>query len=172
MSSNYSQACEYVHSRGEVKRALPASMAIPGVFPPSVSDNDLLVDGGVFNNMPVDVMARAGVRTILAVDLRPDHKQRRELNFTKLPGPWALLIDRLRPRAKRRYPVPSMLTILMATNTLNSNQKMSQVVQDVDVHFNPDVRRFGLLEWKSFDLLVAEGYHHAQKILAKRAGPI
>ncbi len=172
VSSNYSQACECVHDRGEVKHALLASMAIPGVFPPSVRGNDLLVDGGVFNNMPVDVMARTGVRTILAVDLRPDNKQRRDLNFTELPAPWALLLDRLRPKAKRRYQVPSMLTILMATNTLNSNQKMSQVVGDVDLHFNPDVRRFGLLEWKSFDLLVAEGYRHAQKVLAERSGQI
>ena len=172
VSSNYTQACEFVHNRGELKRALLASMAIPGVFPPSVRGNDLLVDGGVFNNMPVDVMARTGVRTILAVDLRPDEKQRHDLNFAELPGPWALLFDRLRRKSKRRYQVPSMLTILMAANTLNSNQKMSQVVQDVDVHFNPDVRRFGLLEWKSFDLLVAEGYRHAQKVLAERSAPL
>ena len=172
VSSNYTQACEYVHSRGELKRALLASMAIPGVFPPSVSKDDLLVDGGVFNNMPVDVMARTGVRTILAVDLRPDNKQRQTLNFEEMPGSWTLLMDRLRPKAKRRYQVPSMLTILMATNTLNSDQKMSQVVQDVDLRFNPDVRRFGLLEWKSFDLLVAEGYRHAQKVLAERTVPL
>ena len=172
VSSNYTRACEHVHDRGELKRALLASMAIPGVFPPSISENDLLVDGGVFNNMPVDVMARTGVRTILAVDLRADSKQRRELPFDEVPGTWALLIDRFRPKAQRRYAIPSMLTILMATNTLNSNQKMSQVVVDVDLHFNPDVRRFGMLEWRSFDLLVAEGYRHAQEVLAKRTLPL
>lgn len=171
VSSNYSRACEHVHTRGELKRALLASMAIPGVFPPVVSGNDFLVDGGIFNNMPVDVMARTGVRTILAVDLRLDNKQRGELTFKDVPGAWALLADRFRPAAQRRYQVPSMLTTLMAANTLNSEQKMCEVVADADVLFNPDVRRFGLLEWKSYDLLVDEGYRHAQEVLAKRPWP-
>ena len=167
VSSNYTQACEQVHRKGELKRALLASMAIPGVFPPIVSGNDLLVDGGVFNNMPVDVMARTGVQTIMAVDLRPDNKQRRELNFDDVPRPFTLLLDRFRAPSRRRYQVPSMLTTLMAANTLNSEQKMSQVVGDVDLLFNPDVRNFGLLEWKSYDLLVDQGYRHAQEVLAR-----
>jgi len=171
MSSNYTRAREQLHTHGELKRALMASMAIPGVFPPVVSGNDLLVDGGVFNNMPVDVMARTGVRTILAVDLRPDNKQYCELTFEEVPGAWTLLADRLRPPAQRRYQVPSMLTTLMAANTLNSEQKMCEVVVDVDVLFNPDVHGFGLLEWKSYDRLVDEGYRHAQEVLAKRPWP-
>ena len=171
MSSNFTQACECIHSRGELKRALLASMAIPGVFPPSVDANDLLVDGGVFNNMPVDIMARTGVRTILTVDLRADNKQRRPLDFDEVPSTWALLLDRFRSVENRRYPVPSMLNILIATNTLASVQKEARVMADVDVHFNPDVRRFGLLEWKAFDLLVAEGYRHAQEVLAKVPSP-
>ena len=171
VSSNYTQACEQIHTHGELKRALLASMAIPGVFPPIVSGNDLLVDGGVFNNMPVDIMARKGIRTILAVDLRPDDKQRRELNFKDVPGVWSLLADRFRPLERRRYHVPSLLTTLMAASTLTSQQKMTQVVADVDVLFNPDVRRFSLLEWKSYDLLVEQGYRHAQEVLAKNPWP-
>jgi NTE family protein len=171
VSSNYTRACEQVHTRGELRRALMASMAIPGVFPPVVSGNDFLVDGGIFNNMPVDVMARTGVRTILAVDLRPDNKQCCALTFKDVPGAWTLLADRFRPAAQRRYQIPSMLTTLMAANTLNSEQKMCEVVADVDVHFNPDVLRFGLLEWKAYDLLVDAGYRHAQEVLAKRPWP-
>ena len=59
----------------------------------------------------------------------------------------------------------------MAANTLNSHQKTSQVVSDVDLLFNPDVRRFGLLEWKSYDLIVEQGYRHAQEVLAKNPWP-
>jgi NTE family protein len=167
VSTNYTRACEHVHFRGNLKRAVMASMAIPGVFPPVINGNDLLVDGGVFNNMPVDVMARTGVRTILAVDLRPQDKQRGPLDFDQVPNTWALLLDRLRPKAARRYPLPSILTTLMAANTLNSEQKMSAVAHDVDLLFNPEVSRFGFLEWKSFDLLVDQGYRHAQEVLAK-----
>ena len=46
VSSNFTKACEVVHTRGELRRALRASMAVPGVFPPVVSQDGLLVDGG------------------------------------------------------------------------------------------------------------------------------
>jgi NTE family protein len=171
VSSNYTQACEVVHTHGNIKRALLASMAIPGVFPPIVSGNDLLLDGGVLNNMPVDVMARTGVSNIIAVDLRPDDNQRGELGFDQVPSTWALLLDRLKPPDRRRYQLPSMLTTLMAANTLNSYQKMSQVLADVDLLFKPDVRRFGLLDWESYDLIVDEGYRHAREVIAKHPSP-
>jgi NTE family protein len=148
-----------------------ASMAIPGVFPPVIHGDDLLVDGGVFNNMPVDVMARRGVRTILAVDLRSPDKSRGALNFAKVPGTWALLTDRWRAKSKRRYPLPSLLTTLMAANTLNSEQNTTAVIQDVDILFRPDVARFGLLEWKSYDKLVNAGYEHASEVVAREWPP-
>ena len=173
VSSNYTWAREEVHLRGELRKAVMASMALPGVFPPIVSGNDLLVDGGVFNNMPVDVMARTGVKTIIAVDLRPGQKQPPKLAFNEVPDWWTLVLDRFRSRARRRYgEIPSMMTTLMAANTLNSEEKMSQVVVDVDLLFKPDVRRFGLLEWKSFDLLVDQGYKHAREVLAKTSWPL
>ena len=170
VSSNFTKACEVVHTRGELRRALRASMAIPGVFPPVVSGDALLVDGGVFNNLPVDVMARMGVRTILAVDLRAKVEPL-AFNFTEVPGSWTLLGDRLRRLERRQYPLPSLLNILVATSTLGSEQKMSQVAADVDLLFNPDVGRFGMLEWKSYDLLFEEGYRHAKDVLAKRPRP-
>jgi NTE family protein len=167
VSSNYTQACEHVHTRGNLKRAVMSSMAIPGVFPPVINGNDLLVDGGVFNNMPVDVMARAGVRTILAVDLRRQDQTVAPLDFDQVPGTWALLMDHLKPKARRRYRIPSMLTTLIAMATLSSNQKVKTLTDDVDLLFNPDVSQFGMLEWKSFDLLVEAGYRHARERLAK-----
>jgi NTE family protein len=169
VSSNYTRACEVVHTRGDLRRALLASMAIPGIFPPVVSGNDLLVDGAVFNNMPVDVMARREVRTILAVDLRPEEKQPQPFGFDELPGTWALLVDRLKPASERRYHVPSILNSLVEASSLNSHQKRASVLGDVDLLFKPDVRRFGLLDWRSYDQLVEEGYRSASRVLAARS---
>ncbi len=171
VSCNYTRACEMVHTRGNIKQAILASMAIPGVFPPIVSGNDLLVDGGVMNNMPVDVMARTGVSNIMAVDLRPEEKEPPQLGFDQVPSTWHLLLDRLRAPARRRYQLPSMLTTLMTTTMLNSQQKMSQVVADVDLLFRPDVSRFGMLDWKSYDALVEVGYRHAQEVIANNPSP-
>ncbi|MGI8958061.1 MAG: cyclic nucleotide-binding and patatin-like phospholipase domain-containing protein [Chthoniobacterales bacterium] len=166
VSSSYTQAREVVHTRGDLKRALLASMAIPGVFPPVVYEGDLLMDGGVFNNLPVDLMARSGVGTVMAVELRSLGKEP-QVKFDQLPSSWALLIDRLKPRARRRYDVPSLVAMLMAASTLNSQQKTAQVIGDVDVLFQPDVAGFGMLEWKSFEKIVDRGYQHARAKIAQ-----
>ena len=125
---------------------------------------------GVFNNLPVDVMARMGVRKILAVDIRAEVKAPL-FDFTEVPGGWALLRDRLRGAKSRRFPLPSLLNLLVATSSLGSDQKMSQGAVDVDVFFEPKVGRFGMLDWKAFDQIFEEGYRHAKEVLAKHPPP-
>ena len=87
---------------GNLAQALLASAAIPGALPPVVRDGDLLCDGGTFNNFPVDAMRELrGVGKVIGVDLGVSSARR--LDFDEVPGSWALLLDRLRPRAQRRY---------------------------------------------------------------------
>lgn len=49
--------------------AVRASSAIPGVFAPKKINNHLLVDGGVNNNLPANVLKALGCEKILGVDL-------------------------------------------------------------------------------------------------------
>ena len=58
-----------VFSHGDLAQVLRASMAVPGVFAPVDIDGRLLVDGGVANNLPVDVVRGMGARTVIAVDV-------------------------------------------------------------------------------------------------------
>ena len=53
---------EIVIDQGPLVPALLATTAIPGVFPPLVRGDELLVDGGLLNNLPVDVAERMGAR--------------------------------------------------------------------------------------------------------------
>ena len=90
---------------GNLGRAMRASIAIPGALPPVLYDGDLLCDGGTFNNFPVDVMRRMrGVGTVIGVDLNT--RKPRQIDADEIPGSWALLRDRLRPR-----PPPSPVPI-------------------------------------------------------------
>lgn len=59
----------YVIGRGNLARAMRASMAVPGAFTPVELDGHLLVDGGVVNNLPVDVVRAMGADIIIAVDV-------------------------------------------------------------------------------------------------------
>ncbi len=54
---------------GDLALALRASMSVPGVFSPVTIDGRLLVDGGVADNLPVDVVRALGARTVIAVDV-------------------------------------------------------------------------------------------------------
>ena len=58
-----------VLSRGDLASSAAASMAAPGVFAPVEIDNRLLVDGGVSNNLPVDVARALGADVVIAVDV-------------------------------------------------------------------------------------------------------
>ncbi len=56
ISGNYSTAEMVIHETGPIWKAITATASIPGVLPPVVEGNHLLIDGGIFNNFRVDVM--------------------------------------------------------------------------------------------------------------------
>jgi NTE family protein len=58
-----------VLDHGNLADAIRASMAVPGVFAPVVIDGKVLVDGGILENMAVDVALASGAQTIIAVYL-------------------------------------------------------------------------------------------------------
>jgi NTE family protein len=62
----------YVIDSGPVARAVRASCSIPGIFEPVELDGRVLVDGGVLNDVPVDVCLEMGADFVVAVDLNAD----------------------------------------------------------------------------------------------------
>ncbi len=164
VATNYSQAREQVVAKGPLLEAILASIAIPGALPPLISDGDLLCDGGTFNNFPVDVMRRMrGVSRVIGVDLTSDEPQR--FDFSEIPGSWALLRDRLRPRALRRFRMPSLAAYLMNVTLLYSTSRQRQARQLIDVYLSPPLADIGLLHWKRFEQIVETGYRHTCEVL-------
>ncbi|MDR1903903.1 MAG: patatin-like phospholipase family protein [Treponema sp.] len=60
---------EVVFRSGSVARAMRASMSIPGFFDPLVEGSQLLIDGGLADNMPVAIARKEGFNRILAVNV-------------------------------------------------------------------------------------------------------
>lgn len=56
-------------SDGLITDALRATISIPGIFVPVEKDDMRLVDGGLLNNLPVDIVRDMGADIILAVDV-------------------------------------------------------------------------------------------------------
>ncbi len=164
VASNYSSAREAVLTRGGLLPTIMASIAIPGALPPVLKDGELLCDGGTFNNFPVDVMRRLrGVGQVIGVDLGARKPRRIELEA--LPGSWALLRDRFRPRSQRRYKLPSLVAYLMNVTVLYSTSRQRESQRQCDLHFNPPMERVGMLQWSRFDEIVDRGSAHAAEVL-------
>lgn len=72
---------EVVIGSGDLAPVLRARMAVPGVFAPVTRGDRLLIDGGVANNLPVDVARRAGAEIIVAVDVSARPVTRQELGL-------------------------------------------------------------------------------------------
>lgn len=91
---------EVVLRNGPVVEAVRATISLPGVFAPFRLDAHLLVDGGVLNNLPADVVRRMGADVVIAVDVSIDpgkvpplaEAQTEHLPLTQIP----LIIETLR----------------------------------------------------------------------------
>lgn len=59
----------FVIKNGNIARAMRASMSIPGALPPITIDDTLLVDGGIANNVPIDIAREMGADIVIVVDV-------------------------------------------------------------------------------------------------------
>jgi len=69
LATNIGNGSEVVLSKGDLATAMRASMAVPGAFAAVKQEGLLLVDGGLTNNLPVDVARRMGADIVIAVDI-------------------------------------------------------------------------------------------------------
>lgn len=60
---------EIIFDRGRLHKALRATMSLPIVFEPLRMDDMILVDGGVLNNVPVDIARNLGAERTVLVDI-------------------------------------------------------------------------------------------------------
>lgn len=157
-----------VHRRGKLWPAVAASMTLPGYLPPKAIDGRLLLDGGVLNNLPVDVMAASGEGPIIASDvsaryqppaLRPQRARRpRTAAWAARLRGWVTGTDALLPGFGETV-VRSIL--LGSVDTAEAAQRYADVV------IEPSVAGVGLLEWDSVDDMIDAGRRAAEEALAE-----
>jgi predicted acylesterase/phospholipase RssA len=124
-----------VHRSGRLAAAIGASMCLPGILPPVLDGDRVLVDGGVLDNLPVEQMARGGEGPIVAVDV----SQR-----FAAPGAEA-------PRA------PGIKEVLARTLTLASADTATAARRHAALVVTPEVDDVGLLEFAALERTRAAG---------------
>jgi len=164
ISSNLTNAKMQLHESGSLSKAIRASISLPGIFPPAIQDQSLLVDGAIFNNFPIDVMVNKSVGNIIAVSLDSDTEEK--VTFTEFPNRakylWHKIIGKKDASTQQ---IPNMMHMLVQSTLVNSDALARTWRPSIDLFFNPDVSKFGLMDWKSFDKIAAEGYDHGRAIL-------
>jgi NTE family protein/lysophospholipid hydrolase len=170
VSSNLTRASCEVHRTGVLHKWLRASAGVPGFFPPFPHNGDLLVDGGVLNNLPVDIARQLSAGTVIAVDVTaPDDLTTRVGAFDSMSG-WRLLAERLNPFSSAPR-LPNIAQILSRTATLASVYHRESSRHLADLYLQPPVEQIGMLEWKALNNIAELGYRYAaEQIAAWQAG--
>jgi NTE family protein len=166
VSSDLTSGRIHVHEEGLLWRALRASVALPGILPPVTHHGHLLVDGGVMNNLPVDVMRELtpGAGPVLACDVTGEIAMTaRDDRYGERPW-WRLVWQGMRGN-------PSILSILMRSGTVGSEAQRRLVREQCDYLIEPPMPTIGLRDWKKFDQAIQEGYDSARAAMDKAAVP-
>jgi NTE family protein len=167
VSSDLTTGRIHEHRSGTLWRALRASVALPGILPPVTYHGHLLVDGGVMNNLPVDVMREhsMGAGPIIACDVTGElDLQARDDRYGERPW-WWLIGQRMRGN-------PSIVSILMRSGTVGSEAQRRVVREQADYLIEPPMPTIGLRDWKKFDQAIKEGYETACAAIEKNGVPL
>lgn len=168
VSSNLTRGEVMVHDRGLLWKATRASISIPGLLPPVRSlEGEVLVDGSVMNNLPVDIMQDffdGGL--IIAVNLKAsaDLPSSRLTDGGVMSGVRALA-HRIDPRNDDPG-YPGLLDILLRTTETGSVLSSKRMEEEADIVLRPDVSQFGMMAFERIDDIIEAGYQSASKELA------
>jgi predicted acylesterase/phospholipase RssA len=161
VSTSLTRAEPVVHRDGSVWRAVRASSAIPGLFAPMpTSDGDALVDGGIMNHVPIDVMRSiCGAGPIIAINLSRPSEHHARYHFRAATSGWEVLRSRLNPFADR-IEAPSIFTTLLSVTEAGSSYRLraSGMLEMADLLVQPPVERAGILNLKQGQQLAKKGY--------------
>jgi predicted acylesterase/phospholipase RssA/CRP-like cAMP-binding protein len=152
-----------VHRTGPLVDAVYASLAIPGVFPPVVTDDGrLLVDGGVIDNLPVAAMARGGEGAVIAVDVTGrmgQFKTSQRAIMTRVEAPVRRLLT------GSEADIPRLGETIVRTVTVGSSDTVAAARIHADLVITPRVEDVGLLEWRALDKVYERGRAAAREAL-------
>ena len=152
-----------LHREGRLWQALRASVALPGILTPWIHQQGLLVDGGLINNLPGDIM-RQHCRYVIVSDVSFNK------DFTypgkSFPSPWKVLLHRYSP-FRKTLEVPGIVDILMRSVLLSSAQKAKQAKAEADLYLNPPVGEFDMMDFTKLEKLIDIGVLHTESVLAE-----
>jgi NTE family protein len=124
---------------GVLARAIRASISIPSFFTPVEINGQLLVDGGVINNFPVQEVIDMGADIIIGVDVQSGLHNRDELN--------------------------SMIKVMDQVVSFYRIEANNDAVEMTDIYIKPDIDSFDIMSFMQYDSIITRGERSARSFM-------
>jgi NTE family protein len=127
-------------SKGDLLMSMRASANVPGVLAPVKHDGRLLVDGGMANNLPIDIVKEMGADIVIAIDIGDP------------------LVD-----TDKLLDTFTILGQLSSFLTVSSTIRQKSLLSDSDVFIRPHIAHLSTTDWSVFSESMNEGEKTAEE---------
>ncbi|MBY0240625.1 MAG: patatin-like phospholipase family protein [Burkholderiaceae bacterium] len=174
---NLSKGITSVQDRGPLWRAVLASNSPAGLFPPVLDRGDLLVDGAILENVPVEAMRvrlgtplekRRGNGTIIAIDVDVREGPGADPNLSRL-SVWKAIKGYFNSDAN---PTPSIASILYSAGHIGGAAQRGRTIAQADHYLEPPVAEFSLMGYNRSREIAEVGYRYAIENIEKWTHPV
>jgi NTE family protein len=138
MATDIERGEAVIMNKGSLPKCIRASLAIPTIFTPVVIDEQTLVDGGLYNNFPVEAVKKMGADIIIGVDIGFEPFHGKELN--------------------------SMLRVIEQSVFIHTVEKNRQQQALCNIFIKPDLREYNMMNFDRSDSLIIIGERAANAI--------
>lgn len=134
-SVNLHDGEEFIFKKGELRKAVAASCALPGIIPPVLLDNKFLIDGGWIDAVPIEPALQLGADVVIGVDVCGNLNEGDELR--------------------------SGLDIVFRSDTVTRHALAKEKIKKADYIIEPDVRDVNWADFTRIDEVIEKGREQA-----------
>ncbi|MFZ4624451.1 MAG: cyclic nucleotide-binding and patatin-like phospholipase domain-containing protein [Rhodoferax sp.] len=169
---NLTRGITSIQESGPLWRAVLASNSPAGLFPPVLHQGELLVDGAILDNVPIEAMRqrlgtalekRHGNGTIIAIDVDVPDALGADPALARL-SPWQAIKSYFLPGA---HPSPGIGDILYSAGHVGSVSQRGRTKAQADHYLEPPVAGFSLMGYRHAHAIAEVGYRYAEGIIAQ-----
>jgi predicted acylesterase/phospholipase RssA len=176
IASNFTTREMEIMRSGSLFKAVRASCSIPAVVPPiSNEKHELLIDGGIFNNLPVNIMKKLAYPCqIIAIRVSPSSYFHANLTDGVLSG-MRYYFSKFRKNIlhQRNESIPNIAEMIVGSITMHNDKNELIQMAQANYALDLDLRHIGILDFSKYQQAIDFGYRHAiEKFTACDIGQI
>ena len=131
IATNIETGEEVILDKGNLAQSVRASSAFPSLFEPVIINDKLLIDGGVVNNYPVELLKEKGVDIIIGVDVQAGLLDRKDLS--------------------------SATNVLLQINNFRTIKEMKNKATKTDIYIRPNTEDFTVISFNAGQKIIDNG---------------